>query len=157
VDGEVKDESEEGVRKELTLDTDKTTAILAASVFVVVCIGLVVQLRKLAFGHLHAIEYRPLRLSAWYAFIPELVEKLVPVFILWMGLSVWKQLDRFQKFTAALFISYFCVSAVLNNWESADHTVRYSLTLFAHALDLISSFLILVVIVRWFRSIVKYV
>jgi hypothetical protein len=157
VDGEVSGESEEGVRKELALDTDKTTAILAACVLVVDCIGLVVQLWKLAFGHLHAIEYRPLKLSAWYTLIPEVVEKLLPVFILWAALSVWKQLDKVQRFTAVFLSLYFWMGAVLTNWKELDYTVRYSLTVCAHAVDLAFSFLIMVVIVRWFRSIVRYV
>jgi hypothetical protein len=157
VDREVSGDIEEGVRKQLALDTDKTTAIMAACVFVAVCSGLIVEVWQLAFGHLHAIEYLPLRLSAWDTFIPELGEKLVPLFMLWIGISVWKHLDRFQKFTAVLFIFYFWIGAVLSNCESLNHTVLYSLTICAHTVDSVSSVLILVLIIRWFRSIIRYV
>jgi len=141
-------------KRELALDTDKVTAIVWICVFLVAMFRSVVDGWGIISADFRLIPYDPIGLS--FSTPAQMVESIAPLWMLWVATQVWPALDRLQRLAAVLWIAVLLTAAILRNFQ-LNNIVRASVSIAVTVIGLLCWLLIMFLIVRWFRSKVRYV
>jgi hypothetical protein len=154
MDGKVSGDTKTEKTK-LALDTDKGTALAVGCVFLFLTIGLIWQIRHLV-GHIRTVQYKPFDAKVDLTSVSAVLDTIAPFIMLWLVWSYWRFADNLERATAVLFILESAAGIFLRNVE-LGYTVRYSLSGCTHLLGLVVLVMIIGIIIRWFRSIIRYV